>query len=873
MTTYVLGLHEIDRSMVPLAGGKGANLGELARIEGIRVPDGFCVTTDAFDEVLRGQRGTDGLIDGSIDRLIDELSGFDAASRAVLGETSARLRDAIERAPVPDDVIAQVAAALAALGEGTPVAVRSSATAEDLPTASFAGQQDTYLNILGADEVLRHVRRCWASLFTERAVTYRAQNGFDHRKARLAVVVQRMVFPQVAGILFTADPITSNRKVSSIDASFGLGEALVSGLVNADNYRVRDGAIVERTIATKKLAISPHEGGGTKRREIEKGLQTRQALTDEHIVALERIGRRIEEHFGQPQDIEWCCVDGVFSIVQSRPITTLYPLPEQTGDAPHVYISVGHQQMMTDAMKPLGISVWLLTTPAPMRVAGGRLFVDVAPMLASPAAKRVIDTLGQDPLIKAALATVMERRFVPMAPPAAAPPKTNAAWFGEPPPMENDPAIVPRLVERKQASIEAMKRAIATKSGPELFDFILADIEEMKRLNAEPESATVIRIAMIAHDWLNENIKQWLGETNVADTLTQSVPNNVTSEMGLALLDVADAIRPHPQVIEYLKTADDATFFDGLARVEGGAQARDAIAAYLDKYGMRASGEIDVTRPRWAEAPTMLVPLLLGNVKAFEPGESRRKFERGAREAREKEQQLLERLRQLPDGAQKAEETEKMIGLLRTYIGHREYPKYSMVQRWFAYRLALLREAAQLVRDRVIRTVEDIYFLTFAELQEVVRTRTLDLAIVDARREAHAHHEKLAPPRVMTSEGEILTGAYKREDLPAGALVGIPVSTGVIEGRARVIARMEDAALEDGDILVTAFTDPSWTPLFVSIKGLVTEVGSLMTHGAVIAREYGLPAVVSVENATRRIRDGQRIRVNGTDGYVELLPS
>jgi pyruvate,water dikinase len=228
-------------------------------------------------------------------------------------------------------------------------------------------------------------------------------------------------------------------------------------------------------------------------------------------------------------------------------------------------------------------------------------------------------------------------------------------------------------------------------------------------------------------------------------------------------------------------------------------------------------------------------------------------------------------LKQLPEGEQKAEETERMISLLRNFIGYREYPKYGMISRYFVYKQALLKEAERLVQADVIREKEDIYYLTFEELREVVRTNELDYRIIDNRRDEYRLYEKLTPPRVITSDGEIIAGKYKRENLPAGALAGLAVSTGIIEGRARVILKMEDADMEDGDILVTSYTDPSWTPLFVSIKGLVTEVGGLMTHGAVIAREYGLPAVVGVENATRLIKDGERIRVNGTDGYVELL--
>jgi pyruvate,water dikinase len=305
--------------------------------------------------------------------------------------------------------------------------------------------------------------------------------------------------------------------------------------------------------------------------------------------------------------------------------------------------------------------------------------------------------------------------------------------------------------------------------------------------------------------------------------------------------------------------------------LEGGKEARDAIQAYLDKYGMRCVGEIDITRTRWSEKPSTLVPLILSNVKNFEPGAGSRRFEQGRQAALKKEQALLERLKQLPDGDQKAEQTKHMIDRLRMFSGYREYPKYGMISRYFVYKQALLKEAERLVQADVIRDKEDIYYLSFEEFRDVVRTHELDDQLIEKRKEAFKHFEKLTPPRVLTSDGEVVVGQYKREDLPEGAIVGLAVSSGVIEGRARVLFSMEDADLEEGDILVTPFTDPSWTPLFVAIKGLVTEVGGLMTHGAVIAREYGLPAVVGVENATKLIQDGQRIRVHGTEGYVEVL--
>jgi len=237
------------------------------------------------------------------------------------------------------------------------------------------------------------------------------------------------------------------------------------------------------------------------------------------------------------------------------------------------------------------------------------------------------------------------------------------------------------------------------------------------------------------------------------------------------------------------------------------------------------------------------------------------------------EEELLLRLRALPDGQRKAAEAKAMIDRVRTFIGYREYPKYGMVSRYFVYRQALLEEAGRLVHNDVLRARDDIFYLRFEELEAVVRTGRADDRLIRERRTAFASYQALTPPRVLTSDGEAVAGSYRREDLPPGALVGLAVSAGTVEGRARVIVDMAEADLEPGDILVTAFTDPSWTPLFVAIGGLVTEVGGIMTHGAVIAREYGLPAVVGVEHATRLIRDGQRIRVHGTDGYVEILPA
>ncbi|GAA2624855.1 rifamycin-inactivating phosphotransferase [Paractinoplanes durhamensis] len=838
---YVMDLREIDATQVAAVGGKAAHLGELTRIDGVRVPAGFCVTTAAWRRTV------------AIDDQLDRLSRLGLADRVAIAGLSAEIRRTIEEVAVPSDLAAAVDPEVA-------YAVRSSATAEDMPTASFAGQQDTYLNVVGTAAVLAHIGRCWASLFTERAVTYRLRHGIDHRTVHMAVVVQEMVFAEAAGILFTADPVSGNRKVATVDAGFGLGEALVGGLVDPDVFKVRDDAITERTIAAKQRAVQAVPGGGTQVVAID-GDQP--ALTDAQVIRLVELGRRIEAHFGRPQDIEWCRTGDDFAIVQSRPITTLFPVPAVTDDANHVYLSVGHQQMMTDAMKPLGLSMWQLTAMAPMLEAGGRLFVDGTRMLTGATARASFLAMSarSDPLTADALRTVLDRGFIPEVADAGAvvPPS-----HGGKAPVEADPAIVPVLIERSQESTATLRRDIAAKTGPALFDFLLESFQEHKRVLGDPESMQAIMAGMGATWWLNDHLQEWLGEKNASDTLSLSAPGNITSEMGLALLDVADAIRPYPEAVAFLQ--------DGGSLAELPPEPRAAVEGYLDKYGMRCAAEIDITRPRWSEQPGTLVPLILDNIELFEPGAGARRFEQGRREAEDKRRDILERLRALPDGESKADETVRVIDRLRAFIGYREYPKYNIICRYFVYKQALLAEADRLVQTGVLTDREDIFYLKFHELSEVVRSGKADEALIEQRKAGFEADRALKTPRVLTSEGETVEGSYRRDDAPAGALVGLAVSAGTVEGRARVILDMAQADLEAGDILVTAYTDPSWSPLFVAITGLVTEVGGLMTHGAVIAREYGLPAVVGVPDATRLIADGQRIRVHGSDGYIELLP-
>jgi Phosphoenolpyruvate synthase/pyruvate phosphate dikinase len=406
-------------------------------------------------------------------------------------------------------------------------------------------------------------------------------------------------------------------------------------------------------------------------------------------------------------------------------------------------------------------------------------------------------------------------------------------------------------------------------SGMELFDFIEKSMTKIK--DNIMDTYGVVFSAAYASSWINKNLGKWLGEKNPAYTLAQSVSNNVTSEMGLELLDVSDVVRKYLEVIKYLENPKDESFFEDLMELPGGIEVRDAIREFLKKYGMRCSAEIDISRTRWNERPTILVPLILGNIKVYPPNAHEAKFEQGLKEAKEKEQDILRKLEKMPGGRGKAKKAKKAISVLRNYAGYREFNKYTLIWYEWIVKQVIMKEAESLIKQGLIKEPGDIFYLEYEELREVIKTNKLDYNIIQKRREDYEIYEKLTPPRVITSDGEIISSQYDTSKIPEGALAGVAVSTGTIEGRARVILRIEDANIEEGDILVTTFTDPSWTPVFVSIKGLVTEVGGMMTHGAVVAREYGLPAVVSVENATKLIKDGQRIRINGTEGYVEIL--
>jgi rifampicin phosphotransferase len=891
----VLPFESISRVDRALVGGKGANLGELTRA-GLPVPPGFCVTTAAFDAFMAACPDADASY-----AALEAVLGQDANAARGAAE---QMRRVLEPIPVPPSVREAALVAWRALDVDAAWAVRSSATAEDLPGASFAGQQDTFLNVRGADALLRAIQRCWVSLFTDRAVLYRARNGFGHRGVKLGVVVQRMVLPEVSGILFTADPVSGRRGTLSIDAGFGLGEALVSGLVNADLYRVdtASGALLEVRIGDKALAIRPLPEGGTSKDALPESQRHARVLDDASIKALADLGRRIQAHYGEPQDIEWCIEGGQPFIVQARPITTLYPLPEPppTDDGLHVYASFGHFQMMTDPLPPLSIEVWRLLLSfqkvppgakplesTSVTSAGSRIFLDLTALLRHPILGRVFPKLVvhlYTDLGRGLMVAMARREF-----------RRRGGWGATRAIGTFLVPVLARLVyrlligrpERARPDIEAYTESLIGKMAQRLAAAAPgADrLREARRVLAEvfPRVFELVP-AVIASGLLAQRLLEMLtrrgwirASPDDLSAIERGLAGNVTTEMDLAVGDLADHVRRYPALAELFTQRAVSEALRLAPQVEGGAGWVEAWSQFMQRFGMRGPGEIDLARPRYVDEPAPLVAAILGGlatgVDAPAVGQHRAHHARLAEQAEAAAERIVEAARHGSLGALRARIVLRLVRLARTGSAMREHPKFTLVRVLALVRDVVLQAGAELVRRGSLASLDDAFLFRFDELIAALQAASPpDLrAMVQEARVRLARDAQRFPPCVMASDGEIPTLAA-RTDLPPDALPGTPASSGVVEGIARVVLDPAHEVLQKGEILVAPHTDPGWTPLFINAAALVTEVGGLMTHGSVIAREYGIPAVVSVSGATRRIVTGQRIRVDGTRGFVELLP-
>lgn len=897
---WVCDFSELDKSKLSWVGGKGANLGEMTQ-QGFPVPAGFCVTTSAYHSFLeQGERGRMGSFFATLQQL-------DVEDIAAVRKIGAEIREYHRTLPMPEEVEKAVVEYWKRAGTEHSYAVRSSATAEDLPDASFAGQQDTYLNIRGEDALVEHVRMCWASLFTDRAIVYRTQNRFDHKEVALAVVVQRMILPEVSGVMFTADPLSENRQIISIDASFGLGEALVSGKVTPDLYRVdkRNNEVVEANISEKDMAIRALPGGGTFEEELPDDLRHARVLSDEQVKELAALGKRIEDHYGSPQDIEWCLEGDTFSIVQSRPVTSLYPgfEFEHIDDTRQIYMCFHHLQVMTEAISPMGQSCWSTVLPFGkwnepvstvnpyMNRAGGRIYLNVTKILRNKrtrAAMLGVLTIAEHLISLSLDKVVKEPEFLEEAKTGK---KISLPWvarnIGFPVLrrvigflfFQNTQSVVTQRTQFID-DLDASMRSEIAALGIDRTARLRHMIQRMGRLFQEQLAFNFIPV--IVSGLLSVRLVARLTGKTMEDPdvseLMRAYEGNVTTDMDLLVGDLADVARAHPAVMQYLREQPVSEALDTLPNIEGGTAFLDALQSFLDTYGMRGASEVDIARARWNQDSTPLLQMIIGNLAEAEPGAHRKQHRELALKAEEARDRLIAAADVGFWGWLKKRLVRRWTRVHRDLMGVREHPKFMLIRTFGIAKEILLEEADSFVASGELEYRDDIFHLRWEEVLAAVEGKwselhpKLSMAQLATRRKSDSQrYDDIFPPRVLTSDGEIVRAELTLENAPVGALIGSSASAGIIEGRARIILSPTDAVLQHGEILVAPFTDPGWTPLFIQAAGLVMEVGGLMTHGSVVAREYGLPAVVCVQNATQKIKTGQWIRVDGDRGFVEIL--
>ncbi|MGB7538852.1 MAG: PEP/pyruvate-binding domain-containing protein [Anaerolineales bacterium] len=902
---WIRNLSELTGGDLPLAGGKAANLGVMIR-GGMPVPPGFCITTGAYREfVLRNDLGKE------IEAI---LKTIDRVEPEPLESAAKKIRAWFLSGRMPQEIAEEIRAAYRALDSGADaaVAVRSSATAEDLPEMSFAGQQETFLNVIGGDPLLQSAVECWASLWTARAIGYRMRNAVPVEGLALAVVVQRMIPSEASGVLFTANPLSGSRRETVIDATFGLGEALVGGKVEPDHYVVRmpDEQILSKQLGAKAFQIRARPGGGTESSEHDS--QSRQALDDGQILELARLGGRARALFADPQDIEWALAEGKFHLVQSRPITSLFPVPEGFPDGKlRLFFSFAAVQGMQDPMTPLGqdslkmiVSVaarlfgvrttsesqtvfyiageriWMNFTPI-LKNSSGRRAVPVITALVEPAIGQAVQQLRDDPELQPGRAGIsptalfrLGRFFAPLG-------------FNI---LRN--LISPRarreyIVAGGERLLEEMEARCATITG-DRYQRLDKVINLLPDLAAGNLPYTFLRfVSGVAAGMVSWNVLNILARKAMEDpadraevqdlvlSVTRGMPYNPTTEMDLALWDMAKAIRRDPESRAAVQGGQAAE----LARMyrEGvlPAPVMRAAERFLRKYGGRGFGEIDLGRTRWAEDPTHVFEMLINFLQIEDEARAPDAvFARSAASAEDSVGRLATAVGKTRGGWIKARLVRFFAGRARQLMGARESPKFFAVRMMYLIHRELLKLGREFVSVGELAREDDLFYLTISEIRAFAARENRDWrGMVAGRRTVYQRElRRRQIPRLLLSDGRAFyEGIAAHEGDSENRISGSPVSPGVAEGRVHVVLDPRRANLQPGEILVCPGTDPSWTPLFLSAGALVMETGGMMTHGSVVAREYGIPGVVGVHAATTRLKTGQRVRVDGSRGIVEVL--
>ncbi|HEY5901684.1 MAG TPA: PEP/pyruvate-binding domain-containing protein, partial [Anaerolineales bacterium] len=785
------------------------------------------------------------------------------------------------------------------------VAVRSSATAEDLPDVSFAGQQDTFLNVIGEEQILSAVIACWSSLWTARAIGYRLRNHIDQEDVALAVAVQEMVQSDVSGVMFTANPLTGLRSETVMDATLGLGEALVSGQVEPDHYVINtlSDEIVSRTAGAKSISTRGRAGGGVE--TVSEQAAGQLALSDEQVRALAQLGTRVEQEYGFPQDIEWAYSGGELYVLQARPITSLFPIPEESYDPLKVWFSFGSIQGLLGPMTPLGQDCVRLLLTGAGRMLGIKADYEHLDVFAL-AGERI--WVRMDGVVRNPVGVRFYRTMLPMVEPSVA--QILDSLASEPGLKAGQGKLKPGTVWRLALfMLWLLPWIISSLWNPERArlraDEMLEDFSSQARFSPTTdmyarlaELVAFLRDRTIVHAFqlvipriiplLGPSIASLRLLTELAGAedashhgvsplvleVTRGLPHNVTTEMDLALWETAQDIRRDPESARRFASGSAPELAQMYLHGSLPGAAQRAVARFMERYGMRGVGEIDLGNPRWREQPEPIMQTLLSYLQITDENLAPDVlFANGARAAEAAIDTLAERARSQPVGWLKEKLVRGAGRRVRALMGSRESPKFYAIKVMGLARQELLEVGQQFVTAGIIDQPDDLCFLYVSELDALSKRepRAWRALIASRRLDFDREARRRQVPRVLVSDGRAIYEGFGSETEAADVITGSPVSPGVVEGVVHVVFDPQEARLMPGEILVCPGTDPAWTPLFMAAGGLVTEVGGMMTHGSVVAREYGIPAVVGVHDATRRLKDGQKIRLDGSAGKITLM--
>jgi len=892
-----------------LVGGKAINLNKLA-LAGFPMPNGFFIPTSTYWDYVAHNDLTP-----KIQRI---LAKIDPANPTDLTAAADEIRTHFDEGSQLPWLVNSLEIAWPWLG-ARPVAVRSSATAEDLPEMSFAGQQDTFLNIIGVEPLAEAIVKCWSSLWTARAIGYRARNAISHADVGLCVIVQNMVESVAAGVLFTANPLTGQRTETVIDATLGLGEALVGGQVEPDHYVVdpHKGTINQKSLGSKALVMTGKSEGGLNIQEQDSSQI--QAIPDDTILKLAASGQEIQNLYQFPQDIEWAVdANRNFQILQSRPITSLFPLPDNLPLEPARFLIGFHTvQGVLEPLTPLGNDlIKLILTgggqlfgldltiqeQTAFYTAAERIWINMTPILRTPLGHKnypkVIKAI--DPGVAQAVQKIaQDTRFAPIHSRPSFRTIRQVAGFVIPfigqvlrtlrhPDEQRDKVLqfFDEIVHQSQQRLSS-----SSNLWTDFRNHILL-LLKAKGLFADfaiPRGMPPIVAGMAPFFGILERFARELaaatGEPRYQTIhleITRGIPHNVTTEMDLVLWQTAQAIQADPDSLNEFQQTPATDLATQYLKKSLPTAAQAAINKFMARYGARGLGEIDIGRIRWREDPTHVMQVLQSYLQIDDPDLAPDAvFARGAQAAQMAIDDMIAAVRTLPKGWLKARLVKFTANRYRSLGGMREAPKFFAIRMLGNIRQSLLESGRNLVQRGYLTAEDDLFFLYIDELVEMSegvgdKAEGVDWAgirqkIAERRKIRAREMRRKQIPRVLLSDGTAFYEGVAATPEAGSDLVGDPVSPGVVEGTVRVVLNPHGTQFKPGEILVCPGTDPAWTPLFLAAGGLIMEIGGMMTHGSVVAREYGIPAVVGVDQATTRLKTGDQIRVDGSTGIIEMI--